>query len=210
MQADTILHELIDKIDQNPYEPQGYYNLGTFLVTQKNYVQAEELFKRALNVFKDQPKQQQVLYYGLGNVYYESELYEQAIATFQKIQDIKLKGQAYLMLAQSYYAKKNYQQALAFALTASEEQQCFDESLNLVADCFLALGDFNQAQKYYQKILQKDINNVHANFHYGLCLVVLGKDPARYFERVKHQDLAYYQKMQQRLTDIQNLFKHQD
>lgn len=203
--TDELLHQLIDKVDQNPYDPQNYYALGSFLTTQKNYVQAEELFKRGLNVFQKQPKNQDLLYYGLGNVYYESELYDQAIVTFQKMQAPQLKAQAYLMIAQSYYAQKNYPQALAFALTASENEACFKESTNLMADCFLALGEFEQAKTYYQQVLKKDATDLHANFHCGICLVVLGEDGQAYFEKVKQKDLKYYQKMQQRLQDIQNL-----
>ncbi|WP_282708908.1 tetratricopeptide repeat protein [Ligilactobacillus sp. Marseille-Q7487] len=203
--GEKVLTKLIAKVDENPYCPQAYYELGSFLVELKNYVQAEELFKRALNVFEKEPQKQEILHYGLGNVFYASELYPQAIQEFQYITDKNLKAQAYMMLAQTYYATKNYQQALAFALTASNTSTQALDAYKLMADCFLALGDFDQAQKYYHQVLSQKVDDVHANFYCGVCATVLGQDGQEYFTKVKQKDLKYYEKMHERLADIQNL-----
>ena len=116
-----VIQKLIAKIDADPYDQESYYALGTALTEEKSFTQAEELFKKALNALNDRAEKTELLHYGLGNVYYASELYDEAIAQFNLVQDGKLQAQAYTMLAQSYYAKANYQKALVFALTASEK-----------------------------------------------------------------------------------------
>ena len=136
-----VIQKLIAKIDADPYDQESYYALGTALTEEKSFTQAEELFKKALNALSDRAEKTELLHYGLGNVYYASELYDEAIAQFNLVQDGKLQAQAYTMLAQSYYAKANYQKALVFALTASEKLRSAT-TLSLMGDCFLALGNF--------------------------------------------------------------------
>ena len=97
-----VIQKLIAKIDADPYDQESYYALGTALTEEKSFTQAEELFKKALNALNDRAEKTELLHYGLGNVYYASELYDEAIAQFNLVQDGKLQAQAYTMLAQSY------------------------------------------------------------------------------------------------------------
>ncbi|MCH4058987.1 MAG: tetratricopeptide repeat protein [Pediococcus pentosaceus] len=76
-----IVKDLIDKIDQNPQEAENYYALATVLVKQQSFDQAEELLVKARGLFKDSHSVD-LLTYGLGNVYYESGLYEKANVEF--------------------------------------------------------------------------------------------------------------------------------
>ena len=96
-----VIQKLIAKIDADPYDQESYYALGTALTEEKSFTQAEELFKKALNALNDRAEKTELLHYGLGNVYYASELYDEAIAQFNLVQDGKLQAQAYTMLAQS-------------------------------------------------------------------------------------------------------------
>lgn len=52
-QAQENIKRLIAEVDANPYDEHAYYNLGAYLTKLKSYPQAEELFKRALNVLKN-------------------------------------------------------------------------------------------------------------------------------------------------------------
>lgn len=52
------IEKLIEKVDENPYDPQRYYALGCYLTELQSFEQAEELFKRALNVFEGQEDKQ--------------------------------------------------------------------------------------------------------------------------------------------------------
>ena len=82
----------------------------------QSFPQAEELFKRAINIFSDQPTKVDLLTYGLGNVFYSAGLYDEAIQAFQKVTDHKLKAEAYLMIGQANYAQQKYQQAMVFCI----------------------------------------------------------------------------------------------
>lgn len=50
--AETLVHELIGKIDADPENAQNYYNLGSALVEMQSFPQAEELFRRALSILQ--------------------------------------------------------------------------------------------------------------------------------------------------------------
>ena len=150
----------------------------------------------------DRTEKTELLHYGLGNVYYASELYDEAIAQFNLIQDGKLQAEAYTMLAQAYYAKADYQKALVFALTASEKMRSA-ATLSLMGDCFLALGNFGPAKDYYQQALQLEPNDTRINFQLGVLAVVNGADPTSYFARAKQSDPKLYQTLKTRLNDVE-------
>ena len=190
-----VIQELIQKIDADPYDQESYYALGTALTEEKSFAQAEELFKKALNALSDRTEKTELLHYGLGNVYYASELYDEAIAQFNLIQDGKLQAEAYTMLAQAYYAKADYQKALVFALTASEKMRSA-ATLSLMGDCFLA-------KDYYQQALQLEPNDTRINFQLGVLAVVNGADPTSYFARAKQSDPKLYQTLKTRLNDVE-------
>ncbi|MEY8662017.1 tetratricopeptide repeat protein [Ligilactobacillus faecis] len=204
---DAIIQKLIKKIDADPYDEESYYALGVALTEKKSFEQAEELFKRALNALKEQPQKLGLLHYGLGNVYYASALYDEALKEFSLVKDDKLKAEAYLMLAQTYYAKGEHQKGLAFALTADESKASF-ETKRLLGDCLLAVGSFEKARQMYEQALSFKADDANVNFQLGVLAVVLGADPKVYFERAKQADPKLYERLQTRLGDIEKLLQN--
>lgn len=199
---DAIL-KLIKAVDDNPYDAQGYYNLGIALNESNAQTQAEELFKKALSIFKNQIKETELLEYGLGNTYYESSLYQEAIGEFVKIKG-ELKDDAMLMIGQSYFALEMYQKSLVYAITVLEKDDENMDALMLIADSFLAMGQLKQAKEYYLKVVQFDSQNKRALFQLGvICVSDSGSDEG-YFDKVKSVDDKYYQKMIQRLSDVES------
>lgn len=206
-QIQQAIKQLVAAVDAHPDEVERYYELGTALTEQQSYPQAEELLKRALSHFKGKNHAENLLHYGLGNVYYASGLYQEALGEFQLVQDERLKGQAYMMIAQTYYVQKKYQQALVFALTASEQLKRDSAPLTLMGDIFMALGDFEQSVEYYTKALTVNGQDLRARFQRGVVLTVQGKDPAADFDFVKQHDPAFYKRMQARLADTQKFMQ---
>lgn len=206
--AETLVHELIGKIDADPEDVQNYYNLGSALVEMQSFPQAEELFRRALSHFTD-AKDRDLLTYGLGNVLYAAEFYVEANQEFAKIQDKELKLEAQLMQAQGFYAQKRYQQAFAYALTVSEQAPKNEAALLLLGDALLALGQLDQAQGYYQKVWNLNSQSAPAAFHLGLILMTQGKIQAgqAYFAKAKELDGLYYQKQEGRLADLEKVMQ---
>ncbi|WP_290034192.1 tetratricopeptide repeat protein [Ligilactobacillus cholophilus] len=209
--AEKLTHKLVKEIDENPYELSNYYELGTILTEMQSFPQAEELFKKALTIFHEKDQQSKINY-GLGNVYYCAGLYPEAIDAFQKVTDKELSGNAYLMIGQAFYAQNQYQQAMAFALTASEQLKNDIEPVKLLGDCFFALGDLNQAKEYYLKALSMNENDVHTNFQLGIIGFVKESQEVGnlYFKKVKQLDPNYYKKMYSRLNDIEKAIESKD
>ena len=202
-----IVKEMVAALDRDPYDPKRYYDLGSMLTTMQSFQQAEELFLKGLNVFEKEQQKQEILHYGLGNVYYSAGLYEKAISEFSKVKEQNLHADAFLMIAQGYFAQNEYQQAMVFALTASEELPTDLAAKSLLGDCFLATGDFKNAQKFYDQALSLKSDNVHVNFQRGLTAMVLGQAPDDFFAKVKKLDPEYFEKHKERLNDIASVVK---
>lgn len=200
----NLVHELIQKIDQDPHNAQNYYALATVLVKQQSFDQAEELLVKARGLFSDQPSQD-LLTYGLGNVYYATGLYERANATFQTVKDPQYRHDANLMIAQGYYAQSQYKLAFAFALTALEQHQQDPETNELMGDINLAMGEAQAAQKYYDVAL-KNKNTAKLLFNRGVVEMTLTQQPDNdYFAKAKQIDPEFFIKAKQRLVDIDKL-----
>ncbi|MTV82898.1 tetratricopeptide repeat protein [Lactobacillus sp. CRM56-3] len=204
--SEKLLHKLVQAVDAHPDDYHTYYDLGALLVELKSYSQAEELMMKALGLFADKSQDaKDTLTYGLGNVYYAAGEYQKAIEQFNQVKDSQLKSDAYLMLSQSYMGNNDHKTALVFALTAAQNHQQDPQVNQLIADNLLAVGSFQEAAKYYDKVLKSDPKNGQAEFDRGIAAVVLGDDASEYFKAAKQLDPQYYEKGQSRLAGIQTL-----
>lgn len=200
------VERLISSIDQQPKNAENYYALGMLLTDAKQYQQAEELFKRAINFFTKEHLSLDLLFYGLGNVLYAAGMYPEAQAYFKQIKQPKLKAAAYLMIAQTYYAQENYQQALVFGLTVAEQTgKNQTDACLIVAESLLALGELTQAANYFDRVLAVSSTNFQANFQRGIIEMVLHRDGDRFFSQAKRINPQKFVQQQQRLTDIERL-----
>ena len=168
-QTQKLVHRLVTAIDEEPDKFNNYYDLGALLTRLNDFEQAEELFMKALGIFekKNDAKAVNLLNYGLGNVYYSVGKINDAIKQYNKIDDAKLKADSYLMLAQSYMKQKNYQQAVAYGLTAHDLRPQDPEINQAIGDSLLALGEFKQAKNYYDLILKRHPGRADTQFNRG-------------------------------------------
>lgn len=204
-QTERLVHKLITAIDESPDKANNYYDLGSLLTRLQDYAQAEELFMKALGIFETKGDQeaQNLLNYGLGNLYYEVGKVDQAIKLYNKIDDKKLKADSYLMLAQSYSKKKQYKQAVAYGLTAHELRPKDPEIDQALGDALLALGEFKQAASYYDAILKHHPGRADTQFNRGLVAMVLGEPYKDYLNQARQLDLDYYTKSEKRIAEIE-------
>ncbi len=195
---------LIARIDENPYDPQAYYALGCLLTELQSFEQAEELFKRALNVFEGQEDKQALLHYGLGNVLYSAGLFKEAAAEFEVLKGSPYEADAVLMMAQTELSGGSSEKALAYALTAFEKGsgQTRLDACALLGDAFLSLGSFRQAGDYYDLYLKEKPDDKRVLFMRGVAETGAGNAPDAWFERVKKIDGKYFARMTERLDDI--------
>ncbi|MFT8424047.1 MAG: tetratricopeptide repeat protein [Liquorilactobacillus sp.] len=205
VRAQKLVQRAIDKIDKNPDDAKAYYKLGVLLTEFKDYEQAEQLLLKALGLFSGKTELD-LLNYGLGNVLYSANYFQKAINYFSKIKGQELKGEAILMTAQCEYALGNYKKSLAFALTINEDDRSKDMGAKqLIANIFLALGDFKNARKYFDLILAKEPHNFEANFQRGIITLVLEgeEQAANYFKVAQKLDHETFSKMRGQIIDIQ-------
>lgn len=204
-QIERLVHKLITAIDKSPDKANNYYDLGSLLTRLQDYAQAEELFMKALGIFeaKGDQEAQNLLNYGLGNLYYEVGKVDQAIKLYNKIDDKKLKADSYLMLAQSYSKKKQYKQVVAYGLTAHELRPEDPEIDQALGDALLALGEFKQAASYYDAILKHHPGRADTQFNRGLVAMVLGEPYKDYLNQARQLDLDYYTKSEKRIAEIE-------
>ena len=204
-QTERIVHKLITAIDEHPEKANDYYDLGSLLTRLQDYAQAEELFMKALGIFEAKKDQeaQNLLNYGLGNLYYEVGKVDEAIKLYNKIDDKKLKADSYLMLAQSYSKKKQYKQAVAYGLTAHELRAEDPEINQVLGDALLALGEFSRAASYYDAVLKRHPGRADTQFNRGLVAMVLGEPYKDYLNQARQLDLDYYTKSEKRIAEIE-------
>lgn len=204
-QTERLVHKLITAIDESPDKANNYYDLGSLLTRLQDYAQAEELFMKALGIFeaKGDQEAQNLLNYGLGNLYYEVGKVDQAIKLYNKIDDKKLKADSYLMLAQSYSKKKQYKQVVAYGLTAHELRPEDPEIDQALGDALLALGEFKQAASYYDAILKHHPGRADTQFNRGLVAMVLREPYKDYLNQARQLDLDYYTKSEKRIAEIE-------
>ncbi|QBP17911.1 tetratricopeptide repeat protein [Acetilactobacillus jinshanensis] len=209
--AAVTLHRLIKDIDTHPHNYHTYYDLGTFLVELHNYVQAEELFMKALGLFKNRSQEaKDTLIYGLANVYYAAGSFDKAIKYFNQVKEPKLKLNAYIMLAQSYMSKKDYKRAVVFALTAQGFRKQDPVINRLLGENLQALGNFRDAARFYKVALQADPTNGPVYFNQGICHMVLGIPFSKDFELAEKYNPKYVKKGQKRLADIERFIQVND
>lgn len=207
-QADATLHKLVKGIDEHPHDYRTYYELGAFLVELHNYTQAEELMMKALGLFAERSKKaKNTLLYGLGNVYYSAGDFDKAIEQFSKVQDDKLKFDAYMMLAQSYMSKDDYKRAVVFALTAQGMRKQNPDINYILGESLIALGSFEEAAGFLDVVIKAQPQNGKAYFERGLTAMVNGEEFNDYFVKAKKYDLKYFEKSKNRLSDIEKLIK---
>lgn len=208
-QSEQLVHRLVKAIDADPDKFNNYYDLGSLLTRLHDYVQAEELFQKALGIFEKKGDQKAInlLKYGLGNVYYSVGKVDEAIKYYNQIDDDRLKADSYLMLAQSYMKKKQYKQAVAYGLTAYELRSEDPEVNQVLGDSMLALGEFKHAQQYYDQILLHHPGRADTQFNRGLVAMALGQPYKKYLAQAKQLDLDYYQKSEKRISDIEHALR---
>lgn len=211
-QTNKLVHRLIGAIDEHPDQVNNYYDLGSLLTRLQSFDQAEELFMKALGIFENKGDKEAInlLNYGLGNVYYTVGKIKTALEYYNKIDDPKLKADSYLMMAQSYMKEKQYKQAVAYGLTALELRPDDAEINQVLGDSFLALGEFEQARGYYDRILKHHPGRADTQFNRGLVAMVLGEDYHNYLDQAQQLNPDYYAKSEKRISDIENFLRQQD
>jgi len=193
---DQLIHQLIEQIDTHPDQVGGYVDLITMLTSVGSLDQASELYLRAQERFNDAS-----LTYAGGLLDYAREQYQQGITTIMPLlDDADYRADAAYMLGLMYQKLSQPQQALAFALIASDADADAEDAALLVANLLLTQGYFEQVTDRLEPLLKHD--SAAVNFTYGLAMNAQEKDGRPYLEKAEQLDPETYAQQTAQLRDI--------
>jgi len=149
----------IKAITQNPKDCRSYNELGVVYLKEKNFPDAINCFKQAIEIDKGNA----VFYNNLGLAYHRQGKYKKAISEFKKSIALDPKpsrryinlGLAYMKLGNFQKAKENFDRALKIDPDNIEY-------LTLFAQTLLKLGDEDLAKIILKRILKLDPENIEA------------------------------------------------
>ncbi|KRO18358.1 tetratricopeptide repeat protein [Lacticaseibacillus saniviri] len=193
---DQLIHQLIEQIDTHPDQVGGYVDLITMLTSVGSLDQASELYLRAQERFNDAS-----LTYAGGLLDYAREQYQQGITDLMPLlDDADYRADAAYMLGLMYQKMSQPQQALAFALIASDADADAEDAALLVANLLLTQGYFEQVTERLEPLLKHD--SAAVNFTYGLAMNAQEKDGRPYLEKAEQLDPETYAEQTAQLRDI--------
>ncbi|RRG18013.1 tetratricopeptide repeat protein [Weissella viridescens] len=200
-QAD--MRRLVKEIEEQPDNWQAYADLVNVLTATGNFVEAEELGLKSLSLFEADAEAKAYLAYSVGNVYYAAGSYAQAQNYFQLVQLPELAHDVTMMQAQDWFAQKNYKQALAFAVTGTEQDAQDVAAFDLLGNIWLALDQFDEAKTAFEQALTLDADDFEANFGRGLLAQVANPDAQNtWFTHAEALDAATFKQKTQQLDDL--------
>lgn len=196
------IKQLVKDISEHPDHWQAYVDLVNVLTVINSLVEAEELALKSLSIFKNNETAQQELLYATGNVYYTAADYSRATSFFNKITDTKLKHDATMMQAQSFYAQNKFKQGLAFALTAVQQDNADLNAQILLGNIWLSLGDSKAARDAFDSALTINSDDYSANLGRGVVAMALNEQDNQWLQIAKKIDPKQYQADASRLDDL--------
>ena len=140
---------------------------GLILYESEKYGQAENLFKKAIEKFPDNPD----LHFNLGMTLQKTGRPDLAFKSFAKAAEIKLDfALAFDRMGQILYGKRDYKGAMEMYDKAIDAHSGLGETYCDMGNVFFAQNDFEKADKYYKKAIELDKTIYEAV--YNQCVIV--------------------------------------
>ena len=140
---------------------------GLILYRSKNYKQAEDTFRKAIDNFPDNPD----LHFNLGMLLQDTLRLDEAFDSFAKASEIKRDfALAYDRMGQVLYLKKDLGGAIKMYNKALELHSGLPEIYTDMGNVFFAKGDYDRANEYYTKSLELN-SNVFEPF-FNSCVIM--------------------------------------
>lgn len=203
---------LIEEINDNPDNSDSYYNLATMFILGKKYEDAEAILETAVEKYPEDP----IFVYAFGNLYYEIKDYSTSLTYFNQViqfTETPLKKDAMVMIGQNYLALNQSKKALAYFLSAYEEDSLDLTVILFIGNTLMQLGSFKEAKRYFELSLEQAPQNDEAWFKRGVVGMALKEDDSsvkQYFNKAKELDPITYGKRIEKLQSIEAVMKNQN
>jgi tetratricopeptide (TPR) repeat protein len=169
--------QLQNLIQDNPTDAKAYYFLGTLAYNETNYTQAIESFSKVLLL---NPEFEQA-YYDLASAQISADKPADALVTLEKTrQKFPQKFFPEYLTGLAYSHQKDYTNALIhftaaeIIAQATDPKQLKDTFFFQIGATFERKGDYEQAEKYFEKCLELSPNLSEAQNYLGYMLADRG------------------------------------
>lgn len=169
--------------------------LGIFYYQKKNYTQALDYYKQAIQLSPDDA----VLYENLGLCYEDSGQWDEAKKAYETAAEISPNSTSYNRLGVFYFNRDQYEKALEFYLKALEfdaEDSVIYENIGLA---YQSLGRLQEAEQNYNTAINKN-GRAEANNLLGIMYYQNG-----YYQEALNQYFAAIQKAPQEANYYSNV-----
>ena len=151
-------------------EPSDLFALnqkGLILYESKKYKQAEELYRKSIEKFPDDPE----LHFNLGMTLQKTGRMDEAMESFARAAEIKPDyALAYDRMGQILFHKKDYKGAVREYDKALEINSGLAEIHNDMGNVFFEKNDFDKAQEYYTRAVELNAQIYEAFFNQCVIL----------------------------------------
>ncbi|MBC8097553.1 MAG: tetratricopeptide repeat protein, partial [Akkermansiaceae bacterium] len=173
------VEQLEDIVRDDPTDAQAYYRLGSIAYSQTNYARAAEHFSKVLLLSPDAEQP----YYDLAAAQLNAEQSADALITLekarakfpQKFYPEYLTGMAYNQQQNFTNALKHFTAAEIIALANNQKQNLNESFYFQLGATSERVGDFAQAEKFFEKCLELSPNNDEAQNYLGFMLADRGE-----------------------------------
>lgn len=202
---------LIEEINDNPANSDSYYNLATMFILGKKYEDAKAILETAIEKYPENS----IFVYAFGNLYYEIEDYSTSLTYFNQViqfTETPLKKDAMVMIGQNFLALNQSKKALAYFLSAYEEDPLDLTVILIIGNTLMETGSFNEAKHYFELSIEQAPKNDEAWFKRGVVGMALKEEDnsvKHYFDKAKELNPITYGKRLEQLQSIEAVMKTQ-
>ncbi len=203
---------LIEEINDNPTNSDSYYNLATMFILGKKYEDAKAILETAIEKYPENS----IFVYAFGNLYYEIEDYSASLTYFNQVlqfTETPLKKDAMVMIGQNFLALNQSKKALAYFLSAYEEDSSDITVILIIGNTLMQTGSFKEAKRYFELSIEQVPKNDEAWFKRGVVGMALKEDNhsvKQYFDKAKELNPITYGKRIEQLQSIEAVMKNQE
>lgn len=171
----TIANEIFQAlIETEDYDAETYTDIIDLLVDNKQNELANLWLEEAL---KRYPNKQELLE-SAAYSYSHQERFDEAISLYNQLLDLDAYSTLYWEeLGKIYFQREEFNKAIEafeYAIAISDGEHYY--ALYAAANCYFNIGNFEQAEEYYQIIHKQYPETVDPLFHMGMCRINMNDD----------------------------------
>lgn len=151
--------EVLEKALAMEYSIETLEKLGRAYFYSESYLRALDVYQ---NILKDKPNDPQY-HYMLGMIHEKNKERWKAIESYQKVIELNEKNyEAYAALAFLFYDNGEFEKAINYATISLEMKSSQPKLRHKLAQTYQELGQVDQAELEYQKVLEIEGTNIDA------------------------------------------------